>query len=147
MHMHSIPFIKLLLCIFVQATNLMYRFSVHVCTYPLPFDSYSLVRIILHAYTFMHDLELACKNVLISHNSMMHAYVCSLCNLISTSTRNLRFFSHGRKNPIIRMSLLHFTNNASLHVLQVPEWVSCQFTPLFCQLILWVFMTKGASGL
>ena len=32
MHMHSIPFIKLLMCMFVQATDLMYRLSVY---YPL----------------------------------------------------------------------------------------------------------------
>ena len=35
MHMHSIPFTKLLLCMFVQATDLMYRLSVYCCTYPL----------------------------------------------------------------------------------------------------------------
>ena len=32
MHMHSIPFIKLLMCMFVQDTDLMYRLSVY---YPL----------------------------------------------------------------------------------------------------------------
>ena len=32
MHMHSITFIKLLLCMFVQATDLMYQLSVY---YPL----------------------------------------------------------------------------------------------------------------
>ena len=32
MHMHSIPFIKLLLCMFVQATDSMYQLSVY---YPL----------------------------------------------------------------------------------------------------------------
>ena len=35
MHMHSIPFIKLLLCMFVQVTDLMYRLSVYCCMYPL----------------------------------------------------------------------------------------------------------------
>ena len=35
MHMHSIPFIKLLLCMFVQATDLMYLLIVYSCTYPL----------------------------------------------------------------------------------------------------------------
>ena len=35
------------------------------------------VLICMHAHTtvtpFMHDLDIACKNVLISHSSMMHA--------------------------------------------------------------------------
>ena len=33
---------------------------------------------------FMHDLDIACKNVLISHNFMMHANACCTCNLKST---------------------------------------------------------------
>ena len=41
----------------------------------------------MHAHTtitpFMHDLDLACKNVLISHNFMMHVNACCTCNLIS----------------------------------------------------------------
>ena len=48
------------------------------------------VRIYMHAHTtitlFMHDLDIACKNVLISHNFMMHAHACCTCNLISTCT-------------------------------------------------------------
>ena len=35
MHIHSIPFINLLLCMFVQATVLMYQLSVYCCMYPL----------------------------------------------------------------------------------------------------------------
>ena len=31
---------------------------------------------------FMHDLDIACKNVLISHNFMMHANACCTCNHI-----------------------------------------------------------------
>ena len=46
------------------------------------------VRICMHVHTtitpFMHDLDIACKNVLISHNFMMHANACCTCNLIST---------------------------------------------------------------
>ena len=42
MHMHSIPFIKLLFCMLVQATDLMYRLSVYcapiLCT-SIPFDN------------------------------------------------------------------------------------------------------------
>ena len=34
----------------------------------------------------MHDLGIACKNVSISHNFMMHANACCTCNLISTCT-------------------------------------------------------------
>ena len=37
--------------------------------------------------TFMHDLDIACKNVMIIHNSMMHAYASCTCNLISTCTK------------------------------------------------------------
>ena len=36
---------------------------------------------------FMHDLDIACKNVLISHNFMMHANACGTCNLINTCTK------------------------------------------------------------
>ena len=50
-----------------------------------------LVRICMHAHTtitpFMHDLHIACKNMLISHNFMMHANACCTCNLISTCTK------------------------------------------------------------
>ena len=43
MHMHSIPSIKLLLCMFVQATDLMYQLCIVariICT-SIPFDNYS----------------------------------------------------------------------------------------------------------
>ena len=40
----------------------------------------------MHAHTtvmpFMHELHMACKNVLISYSSMMHAYACCTCNHI-----------------------------------------------------------------
>ena len=40
----------------------------------------------MHAHTtitpFMYDLDIACKNVLISHNFMMHANACCTCNHI-----------------------------------------------------------------
>ena len=32
----------------------------------------------------MHELDIACKNVLISYSSMMHAYAYYICNLLST---------------------------------------------------------------
>ena len=50
-------------------------FERHVCIY---------TQLLLH---FMHDLDIACKNVLISHNFMMHANACCTCNLISTCTK------------------------------------------------------------
>ena len=63
---------------------------------------------------FMHDLDIACKNVLISYNFMMHANACCTCNLISTCTKELCFLSHWLKNPIIQMtsldSLMHHYN-------------------------------------
>ena len=30
----------------------------------------------------MHELDIACKHVLISHDSMIHAYACCTCNLM-----------------------------------------------------------------
>ena len=48
MHMHSIPFIKLLLCMFVQAIDLMYRRSMYCCTYPWYKYSYSLCMLSSH---------------------------------------------------------------------------------------------------
>ena len=34
-----------------------------------------------------HDLDIVCNNVLISHNSTMHAYACCTFNLISPCTK------------------------------------------------------------
>ena len=53
MHMHSIPFIKLLLCIFVLATDLMHKLCalLHVSS---PFDNYFLCMLSSHIqYTLM----------------------------------------------------------------------------------------------
>ena len=48
------------------------------------------VCICMHAHTtvtpFVQELDIACKNVLISHNSMMHVYACCTCNLINPCT-------------------------------------------------------------
>ena len=101
----------------------------------------------MHAHTtvtpFMHELDIACKNVLTSHSSMIHAHTCCTCNLVSPCTKKLCFLSQWLKKTIIQMISLHFTN-ASLQYSKNRN--ACLFTPPFCKLALWVVATKGAVG-
>ena len=89
----------------------------------------------MHAHTtitpFMHDLDIACKNVLISHNFMMHAYACCTCSLISTCTM---FPLTLAKKPIIQMtshdSLMHHYNTPRTRMRSPDQCsISYLFTP------------------
>ena len=110
------------------------------------------MRVCMHAHTtitpFMHELDIACKNVLISHSSMMHAYACCTCNLISPCTKKLCFLSHWLRYPIIQMiSLMHHFITARTGMRSPDQCsISCLFTPTFCKFALWVVATKGAVG-
>ena len=77
------------------------------------------------------ELYIVCKNVLISHNWMMHAYASCTCNLIVHVQSNICFFTHWLKNPIIQMtSLMHHFNIPRTRMCSPDQCsISCLFTP------------------
>ena len=113
------------------------------------------VSICMHACThtvtpFMHELDFACKYVF-RHNSMMHAYACCTCKLISPCTRQLCFFSHWLKNPIFRRfhftSLMHHFSTPRTRMCSLDQCsISCLFPTPFASLHYGLLQQK-ASGL
>ena len=106
----------------------------------------------MHAHTtitpFMHDLDIACKNVLISHSMHMLAALVTLYKV-------LKFLLTLAKEPHDSddfTSLIHHFNTPRTRM-HSPDQCSilCLFTHRptpnpFCQFILWVVAEKGASG-
>ena len=93
----------------------------------------------MHAHTpFMHDLDIACKNVLISHYFMMHAYACCACNLISVCTFLLILAneSHYSDDVPHLVSLMHHYNTPRT-IMRNPDHcsISYLFTPTHTNLL------------